>query len=152
MVDPIYQLEDTSEIFGNNEYQAIKNTITNKAYFAERIPEIGILNFGEISGNRSKTINLAQKGINSPIMITSAYVFAPQTTNDEIRMFVYQNINGNSIRVAQQRFTNGEMPKAFPYGGVLFPFNSIEVTPRQSILNCVLYFRPVRVTAQISAD
>lgn len=153
MVDPIYQLEDTSELFNETEYQTVKNIVTNKTYFAERIAEVGIINFGGISANKRKKLNLGDKGITSPIMITSVYVFSPQTTNDEIRVLIYQRDDrGREFTVAQQRFSNSEMPKSFPYGGVLFPSNSIEVIPRQSVLNCVFYFRPVRITAQISAD
>ena len=146
MVEPIYQLKSVSEPYNNSEYQAVENTLTNKRSFVERVPEIGIIVFGNISSNQSKKVSLAEVGINNPIMFRSIYAFSPQTTNDEILFNIYIRLdNGSDFKVAQQRYQNGDMPLQFPYGIVLFPNNVLEVQPRQDVENIRIYCSPVRV-------
>ncbi len=140
--------------YGNTDFQAYLNTANNQAYFADRIAEYGVLEFGALAANQTKKLDLGAKGLTSPIILRSLYVFSSSTTNDEIKEFVIyrKNANGNLSRFATQRFSNNEMPYQFPNGGILFPFNVIEVKPRYNTENILAYVQPVNILFSISAD
>lgn len=146
MSNLIYERVAVSQLYGDDNYQSIEDNITNHRAFIERIPEIGIIVVSNILSNQSKSFNLANQGINSPIMVRSIYAFNATSTNDEIDFNIYETTGtGTNILVAQQTFTKEEMPVGFPYGIVLFPNNIIEIIPSQDLTSVRLFCCPVKV-------
>ena len=150
----VYGLQPISLSYGDTDFQAYLNTVTLQGYFAGRVPEYGILEFGSIAANQSKRLDLGANNLTSPIILRSLYVFTSSTTGDEIKEFIiYQkDENGNLTRIAKQRFNNKEIPYQFPDGAILFPFNVIEVTPKYKTDNIIAYVQPVNVLFSVSAD
>lgn len=148
-----YGLNPVALRYGDADFRAYLNTVTNQAYFGSRIPEYGILEFGAVARNETKRLDLGAKGIISPIILRSLYVFSSVTTDDEIKKFeIYiKDANGNLTQFAEQRFKDDEMPYQFPNGGILFPFNVIDVTPGVDTDNIIVYVQPVNVLFSVKA-
>jgi len=149
-----FGLQPIPLLYGDTNFQAYLNSATDRAYFADRVAEYGILEFGAINANQTKRLDLGAKGLTSPIILRSLYAFSSVTTNDEIREFIIyrKDANGNLTQFATQFFSNNEMPYQFPNGGILFPFNVIEVKPRYDTENILAYVQPVNILFSISAD
>ena len=138
--------------YGNESISAFKDSETNLVYQSSRIANYVILEFGAISANQTKRLDLGEKGLDRPILLKSIYAFSSETTNDELREFVIyrKDENGNLNQFATQKFSNDEMPYRFP-DAILFPINVIEVKPRYDTDNIVAYAVPVNVQAFIKA-
>ena len=145
-------LTKVSETYGNNNYVAFEDSNTQQRYLAERIETYGLIQFGSMSQNQTKSIDLQAQGLTCLVSIKSVYVFSGSTTNDEIRFRIYQKDgSGNLNQIASQRFTNNDMPYQFPEGAILSPDQVIEVQPRYNVDNIIIYVKPVDVLFSISA-
>lgn len=117
-----------------------------------RLLDYIILEFGAVRANQTKRLDLGAKGLDRPILLKSLYAFSSSTTSDEVREFtIYRkDDNGNLDEFANQRFSNNEMPYKFP-DAVLFPFNVIEIKPKNNTDNIIVYTVPVNIQAVIKA-
>ena len=139
-----------SETYGTNSYVAFEDT-NQQRYLAERIESYGLLQFGVMSRNSTKSIDL--DALTCPISIKSVYVFSGSTTNDEIRFRIYQKLTSGSLDlIATQRFTNNDMPYLFPDGAILSPGQVIEVEPRYDVDNIIIYAKPVDIIFNFLAN
>ena len=134
----MYQLENVSILLGDREFTGYKNTETNQHYFAERVAQFNVLDFGYINGGQSKKIRL-ENFISSPVLIDSIIVTAPGTTGDEVKFNIYRN----GQQIAYQRFSNNDMPFAHP-SLILTPDLEVEVIPKYSSA-VFIYCKPVDI-------
>lgn len=135
----MYELESVSILLGEKEFAGYKNTEINQYYFAERVAQFGVLDFGYIEAGQSKKISLAANNISSPILVDSIVVTAPGTTGDEVEFKIYRN--GQPI--AHQKFSNIEMPLNHP-SLILTPDLEIEVIPKYDSA-VFIYVKPVDI-------
>ena len=109
-----YQLETDHQIYGDKSYLAhnLKGATPedDRRFFAQRIPAFGIIDFGAMSANSTKTYTPATDGVISPIMITSVFAFTTAATNDEITFKIF---DGNT-EILEQKISSSEIPYQFP--------------------------------------
>ncbi len=134
----MYELENVSILLGDKEFVGYKNTETDRHYFAERVAQFGILDFGYIQAGQSKKIRL-ENFISSPVLIDSIIVTAPGTTGDEVKFNIYRN----GQQIAYQRFSNNDMPFNHP-SLILTPDLEVEVIPKYSSA-VFIYCKPVDI-------
>ncbi len=135
----MYQLEKVPILLGELDFEGYKNTETNKHYFAERVAQVGILDFGYIEANQTKKISLSANNIVAPVLVDSIVVTAPGTTGDEVELKVYRN----GQQIAFQRFSNGQMPMDHPTL-ILTPDLEVEVIPKYNSA-VFIYVKPVNI-------
>ena len=140
-----YQLEASSQTYGDREYLSHKlpgaTPSDDRYFFGQRIPSYGIFSFGAINSNSTKRVVLASVGILSPILLRSVYAFTLSATNEEIRFRLFED----NTEIIEQRITNSEMPYQFPDGAIVSPNLSIEVEPRYTVTNLLIYWQPVHI-------
>lgn len=136
-------LTKVSETYGNNNYVAFENA-NRERYLAERIEAYGVIQFGAMAKDTTKSISL--QSLTSPVSLKSVYLFSSTTTNDEVKFKIYQELTSGSLDlIATQQFNNNEMPFPFPEGAILFPHNTIEVEPRYDVDNILIYVKLVDI-------
>ena len=121
----MFGLEKLSVLLGNASFTAFKNTLTNEYLFAERVKQLGVLDFGFVQANQTSRISLAANQITSLVCVESIIVTAPGTTGDEVTVKVFRN----GQQIAYQRFSNNDMPLKHP-PLVLTPDLEVEVQPK----------------------
>ena len=142
----------TTELYGQNNYVSFSQEESQERYLAERFEGYVTLQFGQINGGEKKEIDLAAKELTFPLSIKSVYAFSSQTTNDEIRFRIfYRDDNNRLIQVANQRFSNADMPYRFPDGAILLPNQIVEVEPRYSVINIIAYCKPADIIFNLEA-
>lgn len=139
-----FQLEGADAVLDERSYDVQKEINTDKHYFGERVPNVGILNFGYVRKDEERQISLSANGINSPITIDSIIAFAPTNTSDEIFFYLYTTYNGQIVKLGTQKFTNSDMPIKYPTN-VIFPDMVIGVKPTKADTTIVLYAKPVNI-------
>ena len=139
-----FELVDNSVVLDGNDFDAVKDTVTNNHYFIERIRADGILNFGLVPKNTEVQISLADNNIKTPIIIDRVVAFTEGNSSDEIRFIVYRNVNGTLVELGTQRFSNGQMPLDYP-DGIIYPDMVLGVKPTRSDANIVVYVKPVKI-------
>ena len=146
-------LEPFALPYGDENISSFKDTETGLVYQSGRLPDYIILEFGAVSANQTKRLDLGAKGLDRPILLKSLYAFSSSTTNDEVREFVIyrKDDNGNLNEFANQRFSNNQMPYHFPEA-ILFPINVIEVRPKYNTDNIIVYAVPVNIMFSIKAN
>ncbi len=134
----MYELIKVPILLGDKEFLGYRNIETNQHYFAERVAQFGILDFGYIQAGQSKKIRL-ENFISSPVLIDSIIVTAPGTTGDEVKFNIYRN----GQQIAYQRFSNNDMPFNHP-SLILTPDLEVEVIPKYSSA-VFIYCKPVDI-------
>ncbi len=134
----MYELETVSILLGDKEFTGYKNTETNQYYFAERVAQFGVLDFGYVQAGQSQKIRLADF-ISSPILVDSIVVTSPGTTGDEVQFKIYRN----GQQIAHQKFSNNDMPFNHP-SLILTPDLEVEVIPKYSSA-VFIYCKPVNI-------
>lgn len=138
--------------YGSENISSFKDTETGLVYQSGRLADYLILEFGAVSANQTKRLDLGEKGLDRPILLKSLYAFSSSTTSDEVKEFVIyrKDENGNLNEFATQKFSNNEMPYRFP-DAILFPINVIEIKPRYNTDNIIIYAVPVNIQAILKA-
>ncbi len=140
-----YQLETTSQIYGDHQYlaHAIKgeNVAADRYLFGQRIPSYGIINFGAMAAGSTKDFKPIDNGIVSDIELKSIFDFTSSASNDEC---TFKLFNGE-IEILEQRISNQEMPYTFPPGAIINPNLTIQVNPRYTTTQLLIYWQPVHV-------
>lgn len=147
----MFQLQPTNQAYQGKNYKLLKDS-QDSHYLAERIANIGVLDFGTVTASQKKRIDLAAKGMLSPVIILSVYAFSGDTANDEIRFNLYRKDSAGVLdKVAYQKYDSNKMPYRFPHGAVLTPDLVIEVEPRYNVDALLIYTQPCNVVFNISA-
>ncbi len=145
----MYQLQTSFQQFGDSKYldhNLTGQTVTDdRRLFAQRVPSIGIFNFGQINGNASKTISLADYQITSPIQLVSIYALGSENLNSET---IYELVSGETV-LFSLKLLKESMPFAFPNGAVVDPSLSIRVKPKSNVSQVLIYWQPVHVLSYI---
>ena len=146
-----YQLEPDYQPYGDKKYLAhnLKGATPedDRRFFAGRIPAFGVIDFGSMSANSTKSYTPATDRVISPIMIVSVFAFTTSATADEINFKIF---DGNT-EILEQRISNHEIPYKFPPGAILRPDLTIQVKPRYNTTALLVYWQPVHLlhTAQV---
>lgn len=147
-----YQLETTSQLYGNQQYLAhnLKGATPelDRQFFAQRIASYGIFSFGAFTSRQTKRVVLADQNITSPISLVSAYAFASNATSDEIRF----RLLADTQQIAEQRISSNDMPFAFPPGAIIDPTLTIEVESRYGVTQLLIYWQPVHILSHIQIN
>ncbi|MEM7592644.1 MAG: hypothetical protein AAF383_14175 [Cyanobacteria bacterium P01_A01_bin.83] len=109
--------------------------------FGQRIPSYGIINFGAMAGGTTKNFKPIDYGILSEIELKSIYDFTSNATADEC---TFKLFSGN-VEILEQRITNNEMPYTFPPGAIINPNLTIQVKPKYTTTQLLIYWQPVHV-------
>ncbi len=145
----VYQLETSEQLYGEDLYltHTIRGTgqQNDLSLFGQRVPSYGIINFGAIDGGSTKDFKPIDNGISSDIMLRSIYDFTTSATNDEV---TFKLFNG-SVEIFEQKITNSEMPYTFPPGAIINPNLIIQVNPRYTTTQLLIYWQPVHVLSYI---
>ena len=140
-----YQRESIVQPYGNQEFLAhsVSGNIDNRGFnlVGDRIPSFGIINFGAMSAASTKQFLPANKGITTDIMLRSLYSF---TTNASKSETTFRLKNGTQI-IGEWLFAANDMPYAFPAGAIINPNITIEIKPKDSVSQLLLYWQPVHV-------
>lgn len=140
-----YELEPTQQIYGNKSFLThnIKGDVpeNDRHLFGMRIPSFGIIDFGAIKQNQTKSFKPIDHGITSDIQLISVYAFTTSPTTDEVTL----NLLSNGILIASQRIMNTEMPYQYPPGAIINPNLTIQVKPRYHTTALRLNWQPVHV-------
>ncbi len=134
----MYQLETVSILLGDKEFVGYKNIETDRYYFAERVAQFGVLDFGYIQAGQSKKIQLSSF-ISSPILVDSIVATNPKTTGDEVQFKIYRQ----GQQIGHQKFSNNDMPFNHP-SLILTPDLEVEVKPKYSSA-VFIYCKPVDI-------
>jgi hypothetical protein len=102
------------------------------------IPEVIMLQTGSMAANTSKVFNFSR--YDTPIKINSIYV----ASNDETKTEIDFTVRIQTTIVFNFNLSANEIPFAFPYL-VLFPFNTVTVKPKFSIVDSYTYCEPCHV-------
>ncbi len=144
-----YQLESTTQLYGDNLYLAhnLRGTgrENDRFLFGQRVPSFGIISFGAMAAGRTKRITPADRGINSHIMLRSIYDFTTSATADEVTFKLFEG----ETEILEQRVFSSEMPYTFPPGAIIDPRYTIEVKPRYATTQLLIYWQPVHVLSLI---
>lgn len=147
-----YQLEPTTQLYGEDLYLAHNltgdRTQGDRRLFGQRVPSYGIINFGAIRGGSTKDFKPIDNGISSEIMLRSIYDFTTSATNDEV---TFKLFNGTA-EIFEQKITNSEMPYTFPPGAIINPDLTIQVEPRYTTTQLLIYWQPVHVLSYIEVQ
>ena len=136
-----FDLKSNSVVLDNNDFKALKESESGKHYFADRIPNFGVLNFGYIEALKTREISLAEVGITSPISLVSIYNFASGSVDDQTNFYLKRGTQ----QIAWLQFKLHEMPFAFPPGAIITPDLTIGVHPKKSSSSVVIYWQPVNI-------
>ncbi len=139
-----FELVDSPVVLDGNDFDAVKDTETDKHYFLERIKADGVLNFGLCFRGIEVQISLADNNINTPLIVDRVVAFTEEMSSDEIHFTVYRNVNGTLVELGTQRFSNGQMPLNYP-DGILTPDMVLGVKPTRSDATIIVYVKPVKV-------
>ena len=146
----MYESEPLDQQYGDRLYLAHKikgdSPENARALFGMRMPSYGIFSFGAMAARQQKTIVLANEGIVSPIQLKSVYAFNPNASSDEIRFRLY----AGTQELAGMRLTANDMPFQFPDGAIIDPALSIQVEPRYSVTQLMLYWQPVHILKYVA--
>lgn len=144
-----YQLETSSQTYGDREFLThnLKGTTTadDRYLFAQRVPSYGVINFGAMAAGSTKDFSLIDNGINGEILVRSIYDFTNFSTNDEVAFRLLQG----TTQILEQRITSNEMPYTFPPGAILNPSLTIQVEPRYTTTQLLIYWQPVHILSYI---
>lgn len=147
-----YDLEHSKQIYGNQPFLShiIKNDDPelNRHLFGMRVPSYGIISFGAIGKDRTKSFKPIDNGIKKDIELVSVFAYTGNATADEITIYLYE---GN-VEIAEQKITSSQMPYRFPDGAIVNPNLTIWVKPRQDTSALMLYWRPVHVLSYIEVQ
>lgn len=140
-----YQLEPDYQVYGDKNYLAhnLKGATAedDRRFFSERIQSFGIIDFGAMSANSTKSYTPATDGVISPIMITSVFAFTTSATSDEITFKIF---DGNT-EILEQKIPSSEIPYQFPPGAIIRPDLTIQVKPRYNTTALLVYWQPVHI-------
>ena len=139
-----FELVDSPVVLDGNDFDAVKDTETDKHYFLERIKADGILNFGLCFRGIEVQISLADNNINTPIIVDRVVAFTEGMASDEIRFIVYKNVDDTLVELGTQRFSNGQMPLNYP-DGIITPDMVLGVKPMKAAATIVVYVKPVKI-------
>lgn len=128
-----YQLDLTSQLYGNREFLAhnLKGATANddRYLFAERVPAFGVLDFGFLNADDVAQISLSANGITSPVLLRSVIALSNVDIGDEIEFNFYHNDGTSLTLMGQQKYTSNEMPIELP-PIILQPTLVVEVIPK----------------------
>lgn len=132
---------------------AFKDTQGNH-YLSNRVPSIGVLDFGAIAKNDTRKIDLLAEGVQYPLMLRSVYAFSSSgSSNDGMTFNVYiKNSTDSLVKIATQYYNKNQMPYQFPYGATIFPGMVIEVKPWYAVDKLLVYVEPVNVLLNVEAS
>ncbi|MEM7762091.1 MAG: hypothetical protein AAF298_28840 [Cyanobacteria bacterium P01_A01_bin.40] len=141
----VYQLETTSQLYGDQQYLAhrIKGEISadDRYLFGQRVPSYGIINFGAMAAGSTKNFTPIANGIQSDIELKSIFDFTSSATNDECTFKLFSG----EIEILEQKIVNNDMPYTFPPGAIINPNLTIQVKPRYTTTQLLIYWQPVHV-------
>ncbi|MEO0834785.1 MAG: hypothetical protein AAFY16_02100 [Cyanobacteria bacterium J06642_3] len=147
-----YQLETTAQPYGSQQYLAHKikgETESDDRYlFGQRVPSYGIINFGAMAGNSTKNFKPIDYGIQSEIELKSIYDFTNSATGDQC---TFRLFNGN-VEILEQQINNHDMPYTFPPGAIINPNLTIQVQPRYTTTQLLIYWQPVNVLSYVEVS
>lgn len=148
----VYQLETTSQLYGDKEYvsHVIKGDTPadDRHLFGMRVPSYGVINFGAMAANSTKDFTPIANGINSDIELKSIFDFTDSASGDEC---TFKLFNGE-IEILEQRITNNEMPYTFPPGAIINPNLTIQVKSRYNTTQLLIYWQPVHVLSYLEVQ
>lgn len=139
-----FGLEDNYVVLDGNDFDAVKETTTGRNYFADRVAIDGILNYGLVPRNEEVVINLADNGINTPLLIDRVVALAGNSLADELIFTLYRAEAGRLTPIGKQRFSRGQMPVDYP-DGIITPDMALGVKPTGADATIAVYVKPVKI-------
>ena len=144
-----YQRNTIDQLYGDQKYLAhqVTGNIDHRPFniVGDRVPSYGIINFGAVSSNNSRQFLPLSNGITSDIMLRSLYSF---TTNASKSETTFRLKNGTQL-IGEWLFGINDMPYAFPNGAIINPNITIEIKPKNTGSQLLLYWQPVHVLSYL---
>ncbi len=144
-----YQTEPAIQLYGSNNYLAHKivgaTPEQDRYLFGERMPSFGVINFGYMNAGTTKDFKPIDNGIVSDISLRSIYTFTTAQSNEEVTFKLFSG----GQEILEQRISNNEMPYTFPPGAIINPNLTIQVKPRYTTTQLLIYWQPVHVLSYI---
>lgn len=140
------QLEEQPILYGETPFKGFKDLDTNQLYFADRIPNRGVLDFGQITSSSRVGLYLAANAINSPVLVKSLHCVSPNNTDDSLTIEVWQGTDYTKVanRISLQYYHKTEMPKIYPEL-ILFPDHTVFITAAQDC-RVLVYCEPINIS------
>ena len=144
-----YQRNTVDQLYGDQKYLAhqVTGNVDPRPFHVvgDRVSSYGIINFGAVSSNNSKQFLPVSNGITNDIMLRSLYSFTTDASKTET---IFRLKNGTRL-IGEWLFTADDMPYAFPDGAIINPNITIEIKPKNTVSQLLLYWQPVHVLSYL---